>query len=404
MRKLFFAIFLVLSVSLLYPSDLFLQKVILVPENNSAFYNFNIMLAKAALSSPLNGKNIIVIDGEPGITDRTNFQHISGIITLNTLSNTNGFFIELHDNEGKELPYFTPIPLDPDKIVDSLPDIGDKIIKGLESIYKPMHKEEIIQVEKVVVNYSEFEPLKPLCKLTLGPEISFNGLGISISTYSNGNSWSGGSIAPAAYAYSLAAEILLEYHEWSFFAAGSAGLPIGNDNFRIGLGYGLFGSILILGLEGIYYGECIQPGGYFSYSSWGSGIPTTYQVLYPEVFLNSGGAGIVIKINITTNYSLELRAGGLFWAQENLVFNNPVYNNLTLNGNTPPVLSFRINLRLFPGYMFNLDFTYLNVNNYYNSGNGFNNSSPLLNSSSGYYLSSLTLSQSIIELGISYEL
>jgi hypothetical protein len=133
---------------------------------------------------------------------------------------------------------------------------------------------------------------------------------------------------------------------------------------------------------------------------------SVYQIPFPDLFIQGAGAGIVMKLNIETNFSIEFRAGGLFWNEAALNFNNSSFSNVMLSGNSPqPVISVRLNVGLIPGSRFVLDYSYFNPQFSYQNYNGNSSSSPVpIGGSPAFYLSSFSGYQSLLELGISYEL
>ena len=407
MIKWIAALLFLLSASRVFSGDLVPQHVALGADKKAPFYNFDILFQKAALSSRSNGQNVIVLEYDPSLPEGTNQAPVSGIIIVKTITNSDGYFVLLFDNTGSRIPSAAEIPFDLNNIVDSLPDMGDKIVKALEGAYKPVPKEDIVKIENVVITYSQFEPLKPVWTLTVGPGNRLQRFGCfgNHQFRERKRRRRNRSGLPGGLSYMLAADILYQYHEWSLFAAGAAGFPFGNDNARIGFGYGLFGSIFVIGIEGMYYGQSFQPGGNFNFYSGGGMNQNIYQIPFPDLFIQGAGAGIVMKLNIETNFSIEFRAGGLFWNEAALNFNNSAFSNVMLNGNTPnPVISVRLNVGLIPGSRFILDYSYIASQFSYQNYNG-NNTSPVpVGGSPAFYLSSFSGYQSLLELGISYEL
>lgn len=229
-------------------------------------------------------------------------------------------------------------------IISSIRPAALKLLSFLKTAF-PMVKAEQKTVETVKVGVSEFESAEPAFSIRLTPGFTsfYTGMGLiqsSAGTNSIGNG------------QSVQFEGLFRCREWNaelgagLFYFGDSGLSL---RLHAGAGYGIFGSLFIIGFDAEYFNSGFNYSGGLAISN----IDLT------GASLNTILIGPALQFNVTRDYYIKLSAGLPFFlsGSGNLYLTNNTTIHINPNDSSgPPFIDILINFKIAPGWRLNINY------------------------------------------------
>lgn len=377
-------------------SDYYLQKVGLTYDKKGEYAYIASLLQKAVLSLAEGDTNILLFPGDKSDLDTLGLKELNANINIIIGKNATNFSIGLYQSGDKSMPMGFNETFVGKELIPEIQPLSRKILDFIKARYPLKKIEELKTVEVEKIGVSEFETLSPVFSLRLVPGLSTLNTGLGFQISNNGGI--GSSISDPSF--SLQAEGILRYRAWNAWAGGGL-LYTGQygDTYRVqaGAGYGIFGSLIVLGIEGDYFLT------HFSGKNQVAGTNGTETVDYPGEDLSFYTLGPVLQFNITKSYYIQLSLGfALGSPSASLNFSQP-QTNITIalnNFQGPAFLNLLFSIEVLPKWRIGLDYMI------YSAGMNNNNNS---SGGSQYFIDSVSeatgyrYSLNLLGLGIEYE-
>jgi hypothetical protein len=397
-RVSFCLLFLFFFLSSVLGIDTISQKIAVTLDKNSGNYSVDLILQKALLSESLGTKDIILYSGQKEDLETLGIEKINGGILLKTARNTDTYTVELYSIDKEPLLLNQSIKFRAENFAANIDDIAKRILKAILSLYPPKQKDELKTIETVKIKLSEFEPIQPAWNIYLMPGFGMQNISMRLSD-SNGSSSDQNNFEDNKATYFLASEFFLRIHQWNFNLGVSGGIPLGNFSANVGAGFGFFGSVIVLGIEGAFF-----HGRFLSQAQNSFVINSiTNQVNFPDVSYNIFCLGSRIQINITKNYYILFSVGGFLWNKANLDFKSPDFQSADIyfNESSGPYMKFLLNWGLAKKLRLNVFYTYYSL--IFQSNYAYNKIAPIQIKSDGTSIKGFTIKEFRLGLGLEYE-
>jgi len=416
LRKLFFLVFILFVFSKVFCADTIPQKVTISLDSSSPFYSVELMLQKAVLGAASGSKTIVLLAGGIENLETIGIKEVNANLLLKLERAYENYIVNIYSIEKTtNILIDNSVQFKVNRLSSSINSAASSILDIIALKFPPKPVQELKKIEVVKVSLSEFELPVSSFRLKVLPllNISRMEVGLSISNLSGGHYDCRNISSPILFSPYI--ELLYQYRAlnallgtgYSFGSEEGANSYCVFSDFMIG--YGLFQSLIVLGVQGFFdYGTFTSS---YAINTNESGT-TAPPVAMPDVSFYKLLFGIYLRINITRDYFIEL--AGCFpkfglesikvhFKDENL--KPPLGETVPVGeGGGPPFLKIRFTWRVWERFHLILNYSF------FSSGfhSDFNESSSIkpvpLNSSLGIFLRELSVSQSLIGVGLMYEL
>jgi hypothetical protein len=361
-------------------SPYYAQKIGVTYDKKGPYPGICSMLRETLLSISEGDTNILLYPGGMEDLGVLGVKEINAGVIIGLEKNGSNYAVTLSRQDDNTALPGSGFELPGRDTVSGFQPAARKILNILKTGF-PMQKQEDIKIIDVVrTGVSEFESEKPRFSLRITPGLSE----LISSAYLNGNVQNGGTNIENN-GFSFQGDGLFRYREFNAWLGGGV-FNFGNygQTWRLhaGAGYGLFGSLFIIGAD----------ADYFHTDFYGSGLSVYNNINMPDAELDDFIVAPVLQINITKGYYIQvsfmfspLFQGGSI-NPEGLPVNPP-------NPQGPCFIHILFNFEVIPGWRVGLD--YLRYSAGLGSGSG-GNSSVVSIDQIGYTFSQLGL-------GIEYE-
>lgn len=410
-----FLLVFLFPVQVFFGEDRVVQSIGIVIDRKSPNYNVERILKKVILSVAVSNKNVKLFSSDSADIEYTGIKELNGTVLIKTVKKAGVYQVELYQIDNKTNRFDETVRLALKGFSDRVDDIAIQIVSNISVQFPPKPMKELTKIDLVKVKLSEYESQEGFWSLTVIPAYSI--LKIYYSTMSIGPD----SMIEKTFlnnGVSLDLEATYRVQQWNFMlgAGGSyGGWGEGQfhgttyDMYFTGMaGYGIFGSLIILGIQPYYH--------YGSFSSDYYDIIYTTNVPAPDVTAQILQINLYIQINISKDYYIVFSGGppipADFFSDMWLDFNkNGLYPLFTKTKLSPlytsgmPMLQIKFNFRIIGSWWMQL---------FYDSGGpGFWGDTgatddakkpvPMTKVMSSFFMQNFSYTKTRIGLGVQYE-
>ncbi len=393
-RFLSLTVLLIIFTAPAYADSLYYaQKIGISYDKKSDAAGICAILQKNILAFSEGDTNILLYPGEKSDLETIGLKEINAGVMITLAKKGVNYKVSLYQTGDKTVLLDDTVEIGGKDIVSSVLTAARKLFDILKADFPLKKKEELKTVEVVKVGVSEFESAIPVFSVRLIPGFSAVSSGLGFSSNEIGTNLSGNG-------FSLQLEGIFSCLEWNaWLGAGMFHYGEYGDTYRFhtGAGYGIFGSLIILGLDADFFFSRFKPGG---------GQTVTPNINFPSADIFTFTIGPVFQFNITKTYYIQVSAGiPLGTASADLNFNQQGITNYKIkltNPAGPPFLHFLFNFEVAPKWRIGLDYFM------YSAGLDFDLQQDWINAgydiTGGTYIKAYKYSLTQIGLGIEYEL
>ncbi len=408
-----FMIFTLLAAGTAFGADeYYFQKIGIAADTNSKYPGISVMIVKTLLSLSEDDTNLVLYPGDNSDLETLGIKELNGNVLVKTDKKGINYKIGLYLKGTTNVLIDDSVEFQTHDTVFSVKPAAMRVLGILEAQFPKKKIEEIKQVEEVKESVSEFETATPRFSIGLTPGYCEFNTSISLKD-TNGMNSGNGFNTNAAFnnnGFSLEAEGLMRYRELNLWL-GAGLYMMGKDNYtasgHIGGGYGIFGSLIILGVDAdLFLNHFTAPGtGSFlsntspnisntgTYANW-TGADTSTILLCPS-----------FQFNITKSYYIKFEAGiPLGLSSASIYFNQPTNTTVKTklnNSNGPPYIKFVFSFEVVPNLRMNLEyFIYSTLLNFDKESDAYTSEYAVGNA----FVNSFHYDLTQIGLGLQYEL
>jgi hypothetical protein len=421
-RSLLCAVLFLLTVSqAAFSADTVVQTVGLSIDKRLRSYNIDRVLKKVVLSVAVSNKSVNVLSSDSDDLEIAGIGAINGNVLMKTEKKGAFYQVGLYESDpqsGKPDKLFDDtLKLPIAQFSESVDDIALKILDRIALKFPPKPLRELTKIDMIRVKLSEYESPDGFWSLTVSPTYDSLSMYFSLS-YSN---TPGGSV----YKYfnhnggDLDVEAVYRIQQWTlgFGANGGAGYwsesaTIENSSYydfsiRGIFGYGLFGSLVVIGLEPRFYRAEVTMNG--------TTLAGTNRINAPNVTSQRLALYTFIQVNISKDYNLSASVGmpiPLLYemrADFSRSGSDPAYNNLNI---LPPASIFssdgmnfklKFNFRIFSEWWLNLYSETVVAGYNYETGNTIDPNKYFTDAAGQYQVKKIGFSKTRLGLGVRYD-
>jgi hypothetical protein len=361
---LYAILFLFLLAQGSYAADTVLQAVGLGIDKKSANYNIDRILKKVVMSVAVSNSRVKIYSVDKADLEFSGINDLNGKVLMKAVKKAGFYQLELYraDDEKTNVLFNDSVRLYLKNFGDTVDDIARQVVSNIAVQYPPKPLRELTSINIVRVKLSEYESQNGYWSVGVIPSYNIMDLrcGVTKASNSSGNYEKtfqnrGGSVN---------VEGVYRIQQWTFIVgvAGSMGgwnetpyhASFNDLNFNGTAGYGLFGSLFVIGLD-----VALNLGNYrtdfISYDTY------TNLLVVPDISYRSFQLNLFLQINISKDYNITFSAGPPipldFFNHIELDFNKngkyPDYANVTVPATWMfglPQIKLSLNFRLFPNW------------------------------------------------------
>lgn len=255
-KLLTFTSVLIIFTAGIYAADYHPQKIGISYDKKSEYAGICLVLQKTLFTLADGDTNILLYPGDKTDLEALGVKEISAGVVISVVKKGTNYKAALYREGENNVLLDDSTELAGKDIISSIHPAAMKLLSILKNGF-PMEKEEQKTVETVKVGVSEFETAGPVFSIRLTPGFSsfYTGMGLpgsSIGTNAIGDG------------QSVQIEGLLKYREWNamlgagIFFFGDLGQSL---RLHAGAGYGIFGSLVIIGFDAEYFSSSFNYSG-----------------------------------------------------------------------------------------------------------------------------------------------
>ncbi len=412
--KLALLLFIFIIYGLSFCEDLVPQKVGIMVDRNSENYSIDLILQKSILSGADGLKNIYIFPGDKEDLEITGIKELNVNLLLLTEFKDGFYTVNFYDADNKPVLMGDSIVFPKDNLTGYIDNVSRLILSNLIKQYPEKPKKELKTIETIKIKLSEFESLKPSYSIRIIPNfISINQIELRIKyNSSDGNNYDN-DMKLSGNPMSAIAELLFKYRQWNLNAGfgGSTDtgttLPSYSSTIYGGFGYGLFGSLIILGANAYYQNANFKnkTNTTISYSDYGTNHSNSINI--PDVTYQAFLIALTLQLNITKDYYIMVTgAFPTIWNSVSFDFKdtaNSAPSGFSLNSSSgPPYIDILFNFTIFKKWKLLLDYSFMSAA--FNSDDQGNNGQPKpADIGNNFYLRNFSINQIHLGAGLEYE-
>jgi hypothetical protein len=387
-------IFTLFIISLAWGDDYYSQRIGLDVDTGSKYTNISTIIVKTVLSLAEDDSNIIIYPGDEPDLETLGIRNLNARILVRTDKKGVNFKISLFEEGTNKILLDDSVEFSSRDIVFSVKSAALKLLDTLEADFPRKKIEEVKQIEQVKETVSEFESAVPVWSISLTPGLSSLNTSLLLTSSNNGNNGNSSNFQNTGY--SLQADALFRYREWNaslgagLFLFGSEGQTI---SCHIGGGYGIFGSLIIVGIDAqLFLNHFVPPGGGVIFTSSNQNESVSW------IEFTAGNILIcpTLQFNITQSYYIILQAGlPLRLSSGTISFDSNSVKTVFNDSAGPPFVKFLFNIALSRDWRINIEYFWYSIR--------LNNNSMDQNYAAGpFYINSFSYNMTEIGVGIEY--
>ncbi len=341
-------------------NDYYAQKIGVSFDKKGEYAGICKILRETLLSLADSDSNIQLFSGDKSDLETLSVNSINASVIIIIDTNGLNYRVGLYktgEKTGEKLELLdNSIEFGRRDVIASIQPAARKMLDILKADYPMMKKEELKTVELVKVRVSEFESTNPSISVRLTP--GFTELNSQLSYQQQGNSSNGGGgglnvgTNLAGGGPSVRAEGILSWYAWNAWLGGGI-LTTGGFGYtsclNAGAGYGIFGSLIILGLEFDYFNTHFTSGG----------LMAGTDLNFPSGDIQNFTLCPVLQFNITKSYYIRFASGLPTPGNGTLNFNQQGISNYNSNFSDsagPPYIDILFNFEVVPRFRISLDY------------------------------------------------
>jgi hypothetical protein len=376
--------------------DFYVQKIGLTYDKKGEFAYIAALIQKTVLAMAENDTNIFLFPGDKIDLETIGIRELNANINMIIEKNSSNYIIGLYQSGDKSRPMGFSETFGGREIIPEIQPLARKILDFIKAGFPLKKIEELKKIEIEKIGVSEFETLNPVIGLRFLPGLSTLNTGLGFQINNSGNI--GSELTDPSF--SMQAEGILRYRAWNAWIGGGL-LYTGQygQTYRVnaGAGYGIFGSLIILGIEADYFESSFLGRNQLAAASG------TETINYPDGKLSFYTLGPVIQFNITRAYYIQLSFGiALGSPSVNFNFSQPQTNtSMSLNNfQGPAFLDLLFNFEVAPRWWIGLNYMIYGagINNNNNGGSSGQDYIDPVSAVTGY-----RYNLNILGIGIEYE-
>lgn len=348
-----------LPFSSVFSEDRVNQSIGIVIDKKSPNYNVERILKKVILSVSSSNRNVRLYSSDSADLEYTGIKELNGNVLIKTVKKSGNYQIELYSLDTKTNRFDNSIQMSLKDFGDRVDDIALQVASNISLQYPPKPLRELTKIDIIKIKLSEYESQEGFWSLSVIPAWGL----MNISTGFFASMSDSRELHFSCNGADGNVEATYRLQQWNFMISAGGGMGWGNNKdyqgsfynfYASGMaGYGIFGSLIILGLEPTYY--------YGQFKNNMTTVLNTQTVPFPDLTVQLIQFNMFIQVNISKDYYITFSAGPPlpldFFTDIWIDFNkNGAYPDYlmvkapALYANGMPMIKIRFNFRLFSSW------------------------------------------------------